>query len=121
MSTSIGSNVYINYINRDTLTNKRLPYTLYTDFVNTSTNLYNYMYSLSGIVNNDINYCMNTFYTISSNIYFNYINKNTLDNTLNDYYTKTIIDTKLLNYYTKTIVNTKLLDYYTKKIIDTKL
>ena len=68
MSTSISSNVYINYINRDTLTNKLLPYTLNTDFINTSTNLYNYMYSLSGIVNNDMNYCMNTFYTISNYI-----------------------------------------------------
>ena len=65
------------------------------------------MYSLSGIVNNDINYCTNTFYTISSyisdnvhntnnyfynsiytisnNIYFNSVNRNTLTNILSDY------------------------------------
>ena len=65
------------------------------------------MYSLSGIVNNDMNYCMNTFYTISSyisdnihntnnyfynsiytissNIYFNYVNRDTLINRLQLY------------------------------------
>ena len=42
--------------------------TLNSDTLTMKNNLFNCMYSLSGIVNNDMNYCMNTFYTMSSYI-----------------------------------------------------
>ena len=117
---TISCTLYFNYINRDTLTNRLQPYTLYTDTITQQNNLFSYMHSLSGIVNNDMNYCMNTFntissyisdnihntniffynsiYTIRSTLYFNYINRDSLTNILNDYVTTTSLTSKLIYY-----------------------
>ena len=57
-----------------------MSYVLYADAITMQNNLFHYIYSLCGIVNNDMNYCMNTFYTIS-----NYISDN-IHNTNNYFY-----------------------------------
>ena len=69
------NNITSNYLLSSTAINLYQPkgnYLLNSDFITTSTTLYNYIYSLSGIVNNDMLYCVNIFYTLASNIYFIY-------------------------------------------------
>ena len=56
VTTSISSNLYFSFITKDTLTNRLLPYTLNSETITQQNNLFNNMYSLSGIINNNSNY-----------------------------------------------------------------